>query len=179
MQFVLMEGVYYIHDARRIINLLHRFEKQIKFSYFCNEALINAFYLFSLSLNYDRRVTFNVIIGDTGFDWAKGTKLNKLNKRKQEVNMTLQLIDSLYSINRQIEALQWARKQSASQDMLKMEATLSMYLENNLYSFGERIKYVTIFRLIIHYTYDKWNMENNIIFLFQAWLTQKVTFMCL
>ena len=87
-------------------------------------------------MNYDRRVTFNVIIGDTGFDWAKGTKLNKLNKRKQEVNMTLQLLESLYSINRQIEALQWARKQSASQDMLKMEATLSMYLENNLYSFG-------------------------------------------
>ena len=87
-------------------------------------------------MNYDRRVTFDVIIGDAGSDWEKGTKLNKLNKRKKEVNMTLQLIDSLYTINRQIEAFQWARKQSASQDMLKMEATLSMYLENNLYSFG-------------------------------------------
>ena len=87
-------------------------------------------------MNYDRRVTFDVIIGDTRFDWEKGTKLNKLDKRKQEANMTLQLIDSLYTINKQIETFQWERKQSASQDMLKMEATLSMYLENNLYSFG-------------------------------------------
>ena len=87
---------------------------------------------FSLSLNYDRRVTFIVIIGDTEHDWVKGT-MSKLDKRNQEVNMTLQLIDSLYSINRQIETLQLARKQYASQDMLKMKATLSTYLENNLY----------------------------------------------
>ena len=93
------------------------------------------FLCFSLSLNYDRRVTFIVSIGDTEHDWKKNT-LSKVEKRNKEVNMTLQLIDHLYSINRHIEELQWELKQYGSQDMLKMEATLSMYLENNLYSFG-------------------------------------------
>ena len=91
------------------------------------------FELFRSSLNYDRRVTFIVSIGDTEHDWKKIT-MSKLEKKNQEVNMTLELIDNLYTLNRQIETLQWELKQYGSQDMIKMEATLSMYLENNFYS---------------------------------------------
>ena len=93
------------------------------------------FIFFSSSLNYDRRVTFIVIIGDTGFD-RESNMMSKLDKRNREVNMTLQLLESLYTINRQIEMLQWERKQTSSQDKSKMEATLSMYLKDNSYSFG-------------------------------------------
>ena len=49
----------------------------------------------------------------------------KLGKKYQEANMTLQLIETLYSLNRQIEMLQWGRKQTSNQDMLRMEAILS------------------------------------------------------
>ena len=49
----------------------------------------------------------------------------KLGKKYEEANMTLQLIETLYSLNRQIEMLQWGRKQTSNQDMLRMEAILS------------------------------------------------------
>ena len=85
----------------------------------------------SYSWNVDRRLTFFVVVGDVGYDEEKDAPMNdngemlKLGKKYQEANMTLQLIETLYSLNRQIEMLQWGRKQTSNQDMLRMEAILS------------------------------------------------------
>ena len=56
----------------------------------------------------------------------------KLVLKKQEANKTLQLLESLHSINRQIEMIQWGRKQDSSKDMLRMEATLSKHLQKSI-----------------------------------------------
>ena len=91
---------------------------------------------FSTAVYDNRKITFFIIVGNVGYDEERGESISdksemlKLVLRKQEANMTLQLLESLHSINRQIEMIQWGRKQDSSKDMLRMEATLSKYLQN-------------------------------------------------
>jgi len=86
----------------------------------------------STAWNDIRKITFFVIVGNVGYDEERKESISdksemlKLVLKKHEANMTLQLLESLSSINRQIEMMQWGRKQESSKDMLKMEATLSM-----------------------------------------------------
>ena len=93
---------------------------------------------FSTAVYDNRKITFFIIVGNVGYDEERGESISdksemlKLVLRKQEANMTLQLLESLHSINRQIEMIQWGRKQDSSKDMLRMEATLSKYLQKSI-----------------------------------------------
>ena len=95
------------------------------------------YFFFSTAWNDIRKITFFVIVGNVGYDEERKESISdksemlKLVLKKQEANMTLQLLESLSSINRQIEMMQWGRKQESSKDMLKMEATLSKHLQKS------------------------------------------------
>jgi len=93
---------------------------------------------FSTAWNDVRKITFFVIVGNVGYDEERDESISdksemlKLVLKKQEANMTLQLLESLHSINREIEMIQWGRKQDSSKDMLRMEATLSKQLQKSI-----------------------------------------------
>ena len=114
--------------------------------------IVFALFLSSQSWNYDRRVTFFLTVGKPKMAEEKGKRLNENNepvklesgtRHHWDGNTTLQLLESMYHLNNRLEQLQWERKQISSQDLLRMEATLSKS-HNIFFIWIDKVNYFNI-----------------------------------